>query len=80
MDYIYTTTINPDFVQDYFTATLESMKDQLTPEEFEIQKAALMEQMENSGGSGFWAFIMFATVFMIGLIITLISSLILQRK
>lgn len=80
VDYIYTTTINPDFVQDYVTATLESMKEKLTPEEFEIQKAALLQQMETSGGSGFWAFIMFAMVFSIGLIISLISALILQRK
>ena len=79
-DYIYTTVINPDFAQEYLTKNLAIMEANLSPEEFKTQKAVLEQQMKDYGGSGFMAFIMFATVVIIGLVISLISSLILQRK
>ncbi|MBT8262079.1 MAG: DUF4199 domain-containing protein [Bacteroidia bacterium] len=80
VDYIYTTMINPDFAQEYLTTMVADMKATLPAEEFEVQKANLEQQMEEYGGSGFMAFIMFATVAMIGLVISIISALILQRK
>ncbi len=79
-DYIYTTVINPDFATEYLDSTLKTMKANLPPEEFKVQKETLVKQMKDYGGSGFMAFIMFATVVLIGLIISLISALILQRK
>ena len=79
-DYIYTTMINPDFAAEYLETTLKTMEAELSVEEFKIQKETLTTQMENYGGSGFMAFIMFITVIMIGFIVSLISSLILQRK
>jgi predicted membrane protein len=80
VDYIYTTVINPDFAQEYLSTMLSNMEASMSAAEFETQKEALTTQMEAYGGSGFMAFIMFATVVMIGLVITLISALILQRK
>jgi len=80
VDYLYTTVINPDFAQEYLTRMVTDMKASLPAEEFEAQKAELERQMEEYGGSGFMAFIMFASVVMIGLVISLISALILQRK
>jgi len=80
VDYIYTTVINPDFAQEYLTTMVADMKANLPADEFETQKAILEQQMEEYGGSGFMAFIMFATVAMIGLVISIISALILQRK
>jgi len=80
MDYIYTTQINPDFATEYLNKTLETMKSSLSAEEFEIKKSELTMQMENYGGSGFMALIMFTSVVIIGFIISLISALILQRK
>ncbi len=56
------------------------MKATLFPEEFKVRKAALEQQMKDYGGSGFMAILMFASVVIIGLIISLISALILQRK
>lgn len=79
-DYIYTTLINPDFASEYLEKTLGTMQSTLTPEEFEIKQAELTRQMEDYGGSGFMALLMFITVVMIGFIISLISGLILQRK
>lgn len=80
IDYIYTTVINPDFATEYLEKSVATMKETLSPEQFEIEKAKLIEQMEAYGGSGFMAFIMFITVVMIGFVISLISGLILQRK
>ena len=79
-DYIYTTVINPDFASEYLETSLKAMENTLTPEEFQLKKAELTQQMEAYGGSGFMAFLMFFTVVIIGFIISLISGLILQRK
>ncbi|WP_223034598.1 DUF4199 domain-containing protein [Hanstruepera marina] len=80
IDYIYTTVINPDFATEYLDKTLATMKETMSAEEYDVEKVKLSEQMEAYGGSGFMAFIMFATVVMIGFVISLISGLILQRK
>jgi len=79
-DYIYTTVINPDFAQEFLDTSLETMKANLPADEFEIEKEKLVQQMQDYGGSGFLAFIMFVTVVLIGFVISLISGLILQRK
>ncbi len=79
-DYLYTTQINPDFVTEYLAQSLENMEKTLSPEEFKIKSAELTKQMTEYGGSGLMAFLMFASVIIIGFIMSLISGLILQRK
>ncbi len=64
IDYIYTTSINPDFFENYKAAMIADGYEGEIP----------------NYTSGFMAFIMFATVLVIGFIISLISALILQRK
>lgn len=80
IDYIYTTVINPDFAAEYLEKTSENLQKTLSEEEYLKQKAALEQQMKDYGGSGFMAFIMFVTVVIIGFILSLLSSLFLQRK
>ncbi|WP_299365203.1 DUF4199 domain-containing protein [Winogradskyella sp.] len=80
IDYLYTTVINPDFAQEYLAKTLESYETMYSGEELAAKKAELTKQMEDYGGSGFMAALMFMTVVLIGLIISIISALILQRK
>ncbi len=80
IDYIYTSIINPDWAANYETEMLTNLKDSLSAEEFEIQRTALQEQMQTYGGSGFMALMMFSMVLILGIIISLVSSLILQRK
>jgi len=80
IDYLYTTVINPDFAQEYLAKTLESYETLYSGEELSAKKAELTKQMEDYGGSGFMAALMFITVLLIGLIISIISALILQRK
>ncbi|SFC99229.1 DUF4199 domain-containing protein [Algibacter pectinivorans] len=79
-DYIYTTVINPDFATEYLETTLKTMESTLSPEAYQTQKAELVKQMEDYGGSGFMALLMCFTVVLIGFVISLISGLILQRK
>ncbi|MCB0398307.1 MAG: DUF4199 domain-containing protein [Winogradskyella sp.] len=79
-DYLYTTVINPDFSEEYLAKTLESYEALYSGKELETKKAELTTQMEDYGGSGFMAALMFFTVLVIGFIISLISGLILQRK
>ena len=80
IDYLYTTVINPDFAQEYLAKTLESYEVLYSGEELAAKKADLTKQMKDYGGSGFMAALMFMTVLLIGLIISIISGLILQRK
>ncbi|GAB1858282.1 hypothetical protein MHTCC0001_31190 [Flavobacteriaceae bacterium MHTCC 0001] len=79
-DYVYTTVINPDFANEYLEQTLKTMKASMSQEEFQTKKGELIQQMQDYGGSGFMAFLMFITVVLIGFVISLISGLILQRK
>ncbi|MFC4722658.1 DUF4199 domain-containing protein [Geojedonia litorea] len=80
VDYIYTTSINPDFASEYLERSIETMEATLSGDELELKKAELTRQMEDYGGSGFMAILMFVTVLIIGFVIALISGLILQRK
>ncbi len=63
-DYIYLTLINPDFFEEYSSV---------------MRSEGYRGEIPNYG-NGFLALIMFLTVMMIGLAITLISALILQKK
>jgi len=80
IDYIYTTQINPNFQEEYLTHSLQELKTTLPIEEFQKRKIELTQQMQNYGGPIALAVFMFATVMVIGFIISLISALILQRK
>ena len=80
IDYVYTTVINPNFADDYLAKQLANYETLYSGEELASKKAELTEQMENYGGSGFMAALMFITVVLIGFVVSLISALILQRK
>lgn len=80
IDYLFTAYINPDFLSEYMTHQLAEMEKALPAEEFQKQKVELEQQMQDYGSSGFMAFIMFITVVLIGIIISLIGALALHRK
>ena len=79
LDYLYTTVINPDFADEYMKHSLESLEKTVSRDELETKKAELQAQFKMYT-PGFMAAIMFATVFVIGFIISLISAVILQKK
>lgn len=79
-DYIYTTIINPDFANEYLEYSLNKMETNLSPEEFKVESENLIQQMKDYGSPSLMAIMMFATVMILGFIISIISGLILQRK
>lgn len=79
-DVVYTEVINPDFMEDYYSHTVENMKANLPASEFEVKLAEMETQKEMFGNPLFQFVVMGMTVFLVGFIMTVISSLILQRK
>lgn len=79
IDYIYTAYINPDFAQQYLDYSISELEKTLSGDELVAAKKEITTQME-SFGSGAGAIFMFAIVTVIGFIISLISSLFLQKK
>lgn len=80
LDIIYTEVLNPDFMDSYYTETLQNLEQTLSPGEFN-QKKAEMESQKELFANPVMAFLFMAlTVFVIGFIISLLSALILQRK
>lgn len=80
LDLIYVKLINPDFMTDYYTRNLEQLQATLPVEEFEIRKTELASEKEMFMNPLVHFSIMSMMVFIIGLIISLLSALILQRK
>jgi len=80
IDYLYTSVINPNWAAEYLTKSLASMEASLSPEVYKTESEALIQQMKDYGSSGIGATFMFIQVIVIGFMISLISSLILQRK
>lgn len=80
IDVIYIKFINPDFTETYYNQAIEEMRNSLSAEQFELQLKEL-EGQKALFSNAFFAFaLMSGTVLVIGFIISLISSLILQRK
>ncbi len=80
LDIIYLIAINPDFTNEYIQHTLDGLKGTVSVEELEIKKVKLSEEMKLFDNPIFSGLFMFSLVFSTGIIVTLISSLILQRK
>ncbi|MFD2588783.1 DUF4199 domain-containing protein [Croceitalea marina] len=80
LDVIYIEFLNPDFTTDYYATAVEEMRNTMSAEEFEVKLAELESQKELFSNPLFSFLLMAFTVFIIGFIISLISSLILQRK
>ena len=80
LDIFYVTVINPDFATEYLEYTLSERKTTLSAEEFKLKEAELREQVKVYDNPAFTGLFMFGLVFAYGIIISLISSLVLQRK
>jgi hypothetical protein len=80
LDIIYTTFINKSFYENYYKVYQEKMKASLSPDKY----AAALEQLRSEraffSNPLFMFAVMFLTVFLIGIIITVISALILRRN
>ena len=77
---VYAYVLDPDFNDKYFNSQIEEMRKSLPADEFAV-KAKEMESFRDLSSNPLFAFgLMFITVFLIGLIITIISTFILKRK
>lgn len=80
IDLIYIKYINPDFTAEYYARSVEELKNSLSGAELEA-KLAKMEAEKDLFMNPMVSFLLMSfTVFLIGFIISLISSLVLQRK
>jgi hypothetical protein len=82
MDAIYITKINPDFTAQYlaYEYNLLDIRTDLSLDEIELEKLALRKQSEAFGNPFIVFFIMTMMVFVIGVIISLLSALVLHKK
>ncbi|WP_109301675.1 DUF4199 domain-containing protein [Aquimarina sp. AU474] len=80
LDVIYVKYIAPDFMAEYYAHHVEQLRNTLTEAEFKIEFEKLEAQKELFSNIFMSFFLMFATVLIIGFIISLLSALILQRK
>jgi len=82
IDVVYITKINPDFAEQYlaYEFNLLDAKTHLSLEEIELEKLSLQKQSEVFGNPMIVFFIMTMMVFVIGVITSLLSALILHKK
>lgn len=79
-DLIYVLFINPDFMENYYAHTLEKMKASLSEAEY-VKRAAEMEAEKDMFMNPLIQFIaMSMTVFLIGVVASIISSFVLKRE
>ena len=75
----YIEVLDPDFADKYYEYQMEKMKSDADPGEYASIEASLADQKEMWGNVPFQTVLMFMTVYIIGFIISLLSSFILSR-
>jgi hypothetical protein len=79
LDIVYK-LINPDFTTEYYDTMVEQVKATVPADQLEAKLAEMESQREIFSNPVFSFLLMAFTVFIIGFIISLLSSLVLQRK
>lgn len=79
-DILYTEVLNPSFFKDYYTHQVELIRASSTEEQAASKIKSLEKQKEMFSNPVFQFLLMAATVFIIGFIVTIISSLTLMKK
>lgn len=77
---LYVAVIDPEFTEKYYSAEIERLRSTLPPADFEKQKANMESQKQMFSNPMFNFLLMFLTVFVIGVIVSVISSLVLRRE
>lgn len=80
LNYVYIEFINPDFTTEYYDYQIEKYREALSEADFLVKKEQMETEKELFTNPYMSSFVMFATVLTIGIIMSLISGLILQRK
>jgi uncharacterized membrane protein (DUF106 family) len=79
-DLFYTEVLNPDWLNEYYTAMTEKLKQNTAPEKLDAALKKMESQKEMFSNPVFQFLMMAVTVFVIGFIVTIISSLSLRRN
>jgi hypothetical protein len=80
-DVIYVSYIHPEFMQDYYMYYVQSIRDSgISQVEIESQLAKLEQEKALFMNPLFNFFLMFITVFLIGLVVSLLSGLFQREK
>lgn len=77
---IYVLVIDPSFVDTYYNYQVEQMKASTPAEKFAEELKEMEDQKKMFSNPVVGSFIMFITVFAIGLIVSVISALVLKRS
>tara|TARA_R110002073_G_scaffold123234_1_gene266749 strand:+ start:44636 stop:45142 length:507 start_codon:yes stop_codon:yes gene_type:complete len=80
IDYVYTAYINPDFIDQYTANSIANLEETLSGEELVKAKEDITSKMESFGSSSALAIFMFAIVTVVGFVVSLLSSLFLNKK
>ncbi len=80
LDILYTEVLNPEFMDAYYEEVVQEMRTNLPTDEFHVKITELESQREQFSNPLLSFIFMAMTVFVIGFIISLLSSLILQQK
>jgi hypothetical protein len=77
---LYTRVLDPTWQEEYYDQALESLKQKTAPEKLQAAIDKLESQKEMFSSPVMEFLLMFGTVFVIGVIVTIISSLTLKRN
>lgn len=80
LDVFYIEVLNPDFMAEYYDNAVENLKASLPADQLEAQLDRLEAERKQFSNPVMSFALMALTVFIIGFIISLLSSLILHRK
>lgn len=80
VDLAYVTLVDPDFYDKYLTVQLDELRQELPAEEFAVRSEEMREEIALFSHPAASFLLMFVTVFVIGTIITLLSSLVLYDR
>ncbi len=80
LDVIYVKFMNPDFMETYYASVLADLEASLPESEYQERARAMEAEKELFTNPLMNFFLMFITVFLIGLIMSILSALILKRK
>ena len=80
LDLVYVKWMNPEFMDQYYESVLDQMETSLPAEEFEEKRLEMESQKALFSNPWISFLVMSITVFLIGIIISLLSALLLRRK
>jgi len=78
-DILYTEVLDPTWKDDYYSKYIENLRESVTADKLDAAIKKAEKQKENFSNHLFHFLFMSGTVFIIGFIVTIISSLTLRR-